>query len=195
MSKIIFLDVETGGLDETKNPLLTLGACCVDRINKQLLDTYYVTYRHNSNIYTVTKQALKVNGLNIDEINSDPSSITHEEGAGHFAKWLQRQSIVNNRKLIVAGHNLHFDKRFIVSQLRMDWNKYFHYREIDTQVVAGFLKDVGLLHLKSTGLDALASSLGIKGRSAGAHNALDDAKVTARCYLKMVYIVRNKIIK
>lgn len=191
-SKAIFIDTETGGLEPRKHSILTLGAICIDTTERKLLDTYYAGYIYDT--YTVTPQALRINGIKLVELVSDPQSIHYKTGATEFGKWLDKQRLATNRKILVGGHNVNFDKGFVIGQLGLDWDRYFHYRVLDSQTIAAFLKDVGILHLKSTGLDAVATSLGVRGRENDTHNALEDAKLSARCYLKMVSMVVSEVV-
>lgn len=117
---MIVVDVETGGLDRLTNPLLSLGA--VDFNNQKF--TFYGKCQPIPGMQ-ITKQALEVNGINIDEwvTNVTPGIMLQA-----FHKWLGETS----NDGVLAGHNPTFDLGFIrVNCARYGLQCPFGHRTVD----------------------------------------------------------------
>lgn len=121
---MIVVDVETGGLDPIKNPLLAIGA--KDYKNG---DEFYVEISPLPYL-EITEQALAVNGFNKNQWDN----IDLHQAMNSFAGWLQ------NRDCKLAGHNPYFDLSFLRASFTTTGVKNpFGHRTIDMHTL-GYLK-------------------------------------------------------
>ena len=112
-----------------------------------------------------------------------------------FDEWFNSLNIKPTKygtpnKIIPLGHNYIFDHGFIVKWLGLDlYNQYFHGHYRDTMILASMLNDMHALRLhdvpyNKVKLSWLATQLGIEQFQA--HDALEDARVTAEVYRRML---------
>ena len=91
-------------------------------------------------------------------------------------------------RVMLGGHNLHFDTGFL-RPLLPDLSTLFRRGRVDTKLSAQFLIHAGLLPRKvGTGLDRLAGHFGLTYQ---AHDALEDAAVTARVYAELLRLAQR----
>src|SRR5690348_16006460 len=104
---ILFLDTETTGQDENKHQLVQIAAeyhvdgKCVAKFNKR-----FAPLKLQNTV--VNLQALKYNGLGLKQLSSlgDPGL-----GVVEFGDFLL--GLKSEKPIIVCGHNVDFDIRFI----------------------------------------------------------------------------------
>lgn len=187
----LFTDAETGGLDQRFHSLLTAYFGIYDE-NLNLIDDLDLKLKPDDiSKLQVTKEALDVTGINIDEHLKDPNTITYSEGNKKVLELLERNKIKGKRKHFrPSGHNVGFDLTFYEYQLFEenfdDWRKTVHHNPIDTLRIVTFLQDVGLLPADASRLTDLVKFFGIP--MGQAHNAREDIKMNVevyRCLLKM----------
>ena len=107
---MVVLDIETSGLNPSKNHLLSIGAVDFDTGEE-----FYVECRVNPNeISNIDPVALKVNGFTIDELVGEKSKDkpTQEEGYIQFYNWAK------NRDNLIAGQQ--------VGSFDLAWLKVIH---------------------------------------------------------------------
>lgn len=179
----IALDCETGGLNGES--LLEVYYLVLDATFKGV-GSLHLKLKPNDGIYQTTAQALSVN--KIDLVEHDKSAITCSEGGEKLVQFLKLHSSDGKNKLIPLGHNVTFDLICTYNHLvkKPTQQKYMSYRTRDTGVVAGFLKDAGLLPSeKITGsLKSLADHFGL-GHSE-AHTAKGDVLTTVAVYISLI---------
>lgn len=118
---MIVVDVETGGLDPIKNPLLSIGA--KDHSNG---DEFYVELFPLPHL-EINEQAVAVNGF--DKNNWGNGNL--KDCMQEFADWLQ------NRDCKLAGHNPYFDLSFLKANFSTAGVKNpFGHRTIDMHTLA-----------------------------------------------------------
>jgi DNA polymerase-3 subunit epsilon/ribonuclease T len=190
---IYFIDVETGGREPTVHPILTLGAAMLEVSTGEILETYEAKIKHE-NYDKVTPEALKVNKIDLEQHHNDPKAETPRQALQSFKDWLNAL-IPPRQRGIAGGHNLRFDRGFIECQFFFDganffdWEDYFHYRSVDTQVLATMMMHAGILALESTGLDAVLQIYNM--RPTKRHDALGDAIDEAKVYHNMLSDLKN----
>lgn len=112
---ILFLDLETGGTDETKSPILQIGAAWYDKP-----ETFYRSVEAERGS-VVEPDALRVNGESAHTIG-DPHRTPAWLAFGEFLGWVKGRcgDIRKGEKarVMLAGWNVHFDYRFIVALAR-----------------------------------------------------------------------------
>jgi len=185
-AKYLFLDCETGGLDEKKHSLLTAFFLAVDEDLNEV-GRLYLGVRPQDGTYKVTSGALKIN--KIDIVAHDEALASGADPKMLLVDFLTLHSGGGRDKLIPVGHNIQFDFGFIHSELldKTTWEKFNSYRVLDTSIVANFLKFVNKLPQKQqTSLVKLAEYYGVtQDLISGAHNAIMDVQMTVAVLKKM----------
>lgn len=170
---IIFVDTETGGRDPLRHPLLTIGLVTLTP-QGEVARPLHLRVRHER--YDVEPEAMAVNGIDL---------AAHHAAAqppGEVAQAV-RLYVGEVGRVMLGGHNLHFDTGFLRTLLP-DLGRVFRRGRVDTKLSAQFLIHAGLLPRKvGTPLDGLAEHFGFEYR---AHDALEDAAVTARVYAELL---------
>lgn len=138
----LFFDTETGGLTPDYS-LLTASFIAVDE-NFDIVPVpempagLYLQIKHDN--YALTSGALQVN--KIDIVEHDKHALPLADAQRDLHLYIQDVlSVTGRRALVPAGHNVEFDKRFVLQYLLSpeDWEKYFTYPVLDTAIVARFL--------------------------------------------------------
>ncbi|MBB5235775.1 3'-5' exonuclease [Deinococcus budaensis] len=170
---VVFVDTETGGRDPAHHPLLTVGLVTLTPAG-EVTRPLHLRLRHAQ--YDVEPDAMAVNG--IDLAAHDAAAQPPEEVADAIRAYAREAG-----RVMLGGHNLSFDTGFL-RPLLPDLSTLFRRGRVDTKLSAQFLIHAGLLPRKvGTGLDRLAGHFGFAYR---AHDALEDAAVTARVYAELL---------
>lgn len=159
--KIAYYDTETGGLNEYRNPLLSIG-CVVDHT-----EFYGVI---NPKFGRITDEAKQKNGW--PGSFQDSEWVDEETITRAFVEWLECGGITH-----LYAHNAAFDRRFLgaaVERSGLDSSKLP--RHECTQSMARVLIDRGQLSSTGVSLNAVSKAYGV-GKQGEIHNALEDAKL------------------
>jgi len=166
---LIALDTETGGLDATKNPILSFALYAPG------ITPFYAQVWGDPNLCDV--KALQINGL-------DPTA--GRQLADIILEFNNWHAEIGAPKFEVIGHNVGpFDMPFI-KQLNLPCKFDYHYR--DTLVAAALLKDSGKIQLEKLNLKACCEYFGI---TYDAHNALEDARASYELWHKCLGIIKS----
>lgn len=173
---MIVVDLETSGSDYREHSILSIGA--VDFNNKN--NTFYGECRIREGTL-IDDEALKVNGFKKEYILNNEKSC--EQLLKEFIGWCK-----NIKDITIAGHNVHFDWSFLRENFKiynLEW--IFGFRIVDLHSIFYFcfmktnknilLKD----RLSGLGLSFILEYLNL-GKREGCHNALEDAKLTAKAF-------------
>lgn len=195
-NRSIVFDVETGGLDSSRNSLLTAYFRIIDE-NFQVVDSLSIKLKPDDGVYRITKRALQVN--KIDIVRHDLDAIMPEEAYRRLTNFLSRNSKGGEERLTPIGHNVSFDEDFVQKAIlsanklgvtgKETWAMYVSHQKIDTACLAEALKFKGAIP-RSVGnsLSALAIFFGID--SSGAHDAEIDVEITTDLLKAMLnYVV------
>ena len=163
MEQIIFIDVETTGLNPALHEIIEIAI-----VGDNFAFNTKIKPQH---IETASEEALKMNGYSEDEWKY---AMPPEAAALEIAKHIQGARIV--------GHNVRFDMDFIEELLhKYDVDVWYDRRLIDTITLAHeHLIDCGI---KSVAMDSIRSFFGWS--MVGAHTALKDAQDCKRLYYKL----------
>lgn len=167
------MDTETGGRDPLRHPLLTVGLVTLTP-QGEVTRPLHLRVRHER--YDVEAEAMAVNGINLE---------AHHAAAQPPGEVAQAMRLYAGEvgRVMLGGHNLHFDTAFLRTLLP-DLGSVFRRGRVDTKLSAQFLIHAGVLPRKvGTPLDQLAEHFGFEYR---AHDALEDATVTARVYAELL---------
>ncbi len=201
----ICYDIETGGLNENKNPIIELAFLPLVRNKKGALEVKEnlgfetLIIQPYDNKLVIEASALKANNIKEEDINKYGNTI--EDIKVTFENMIKILNPKNNDKLkpILVGHNIgRFDNKF----LRKFFNDngfrnieyYFSEAFIDTYAEARRLFD-GDARIQSLSLGNLCNYFGIELK--GAHRAYNDCKANAELFLlwtKMFEMNRKKIL-
>lgn len=180
MSRLLFIDTETGGVDPDKHSLLSIGLVVWDSKQGEIYEKqYYVRQKQ----YSITKTAHQINKIENDDLSQGmlPKNIIEEL---HKIKDIY---FMDYQKIPLAGHNTQFDVRFIkkiFSDNHRSFEKLFSHRILDTYSILKYLYDSGKISDKIESSAKAFSAFGIHVDKR--HSALGDAKATMQLYEKMI---------
>lgn len=175
---VVFVDTETGGRDPARHPLLTVGLVTLTPAG-EVTRPLHLRVRHAQ--YDVDAEAMAVNGIDLEA--HDAAAQPPEVVADAIRAYAREAG-----RVILGGHNLTFDTGFL-RPLLPDLSALFRRGRVDTKLSAQFLIHAGLLPRKvGTGLDRLAGHFGLEYQ---AHDALEDAAVTARVYAELLRLTQR----
>ncbi len=193
---MIILDIETSGFSPIKNGIVSIGAICLNDLKKEFYEECSLDEEDE-----IIKEATIVNGFSEEEMR-DQKKQTQKELLEHFFKWIEEQEI-----RILAGHNIGF---FDLNFLKMKAEKYginikTRYRSLDLcsvaqtryfQIYGKFLLDdykENAMNLPSVlefcGLtdERIQLKDGKVIQEGKPHNALEDTKLEAECFSRLIY--------
>lgn len=107
---ILLLDLETGGLDSAKSPILEIGAVWLDT------DAEFFRCTRSTRRTLIEPDALRVNGLS-PETNADTSRLLDIAAVCELVGWVKSRSGDAPRSVKLCGWNVHFDIRFLTDAL------------------------------------------------------------------------------
>ena len=195
MSKLyIPLDTETGGLDPKNSDLLTIYISVFNE-SFTILDELDLKLKPDGDRLPVTEAgAMKVNGIDLQKHLSDPATITYSQAKEQIQAMLKKHLKKNGRysNLIPMGHNIPFDLNFIQHHImdKVEWEKFCHYRNVDTNPIVWLMKDSGWWPSDLGNLGSVVDYLNLPKRNA--HNAKEDTLMMVDVYRKMLEIMKSK---
>jgi DNA polymerase-3 subunit epsilon len=179
---MIVVDIETSGLDSKNNGIWQIGAVDTDNPDRIFLEECRIDDDEQ-----VEQEALDVCGVTEEQMRSKYKQ-SQKELLEKFFKWCIESGTRN-----FVCQNPQFDTSF----LRFKASKHkliypFHYRSYDLHSIASLkYKEVyGELPVKegcsNMNLTNILFFCGMKDNR-DKHNALEDAKLTAECFYRIVY--------
>lgn len=124
---MIVIDIETSGLNPTKNGLLSIGA--IDFLHPSV--TFYGESRLRDG-EEIVPEATEINGITPQEAR-DPSKMSTKELLIKFRDWLDTRGV----KVIAGLHVGAFDSQFLNAKAKQcGVGLYVHYRSIDLHSIA-----------------------------------------------------------
>jgi len=191
--KILYLDVETGGLDCKKNPIIQLSG--IIEIEGQIVKEFDFKLRPFQDAI-IEDKALEVNKITREQL-LDPDRLEQKEAykklKSIFLTYIDRYN--KEDKLYLMGQNVHFDYGFLLEL----WNKqgdsylgsFVHYHKIDLIALTTTFRLAGVLpkdKLPSMKLEALCRYFGLGEQQ---HDSMDDIRKTREIFLRMVRSVKE----
>ena len=189
MSNILFIDVETTGLDPFRHSLTEIAAeyhengKCVKKFHKKIK----MSAQSQSFVDLAALKATNTS-LKATLTEGEPEdSVTME-----FVDFLLG---LNQKKIVVGGHNVHFDLYFLkvlLQRFRVDGiTGMLSAKVADTGTLSNALKTTGKIPDTVCNLETLSTHLGITTDAEDKfHTAPTDVKVTAKSYYKMLEILK-----
>jgi len=188
----LFFDLETGGLDKVKNPILTAFFLMLEE-DFTIVDELSLKLRPQEG-KECEPIALEKNGINLEQHLADPETVTVEEGKKRLGAFLVKNSEKGKRRGIRPhGHNIiKFDEPFLFENLmpEAEWSKQVHYTSMDTKVWMDFLKDAGWLPQDLGTLESVVTYLGLPQREA--HTAREDVLMNVDAYRALKSLMEDR---
>jgi len=180
--RLLLIDTETGGLDATRHPILSLAALVLDCEGQVLDQTYTLIF--DPRTMDAEESALKINGLSVEKIVAE--GLYPAQAISRLVEMLRRHDMVESVTLV--GHNVAFDAGFlkrlwdVAGATQESFDILFSHRKICTQSAALLLEQAGVIAPGGSSLDALVQYFGITLNREQGHNALNDALATAELF-------------
>ncbi len=192
---LLFVDVETTGLDPINNDIVQLSALIVQ--NGRITD-YINEYVRPSNINNCTVGALKI--LNIKNLNvfKEQKYISPKLIPEILNGTLRELQDDQKEPFILCGYNIHFDKDFLINLYKKNpqfkFYKHIDFQSLDILQLVQYYISLGLIDrskLKNLKLETVCNHFGITIKKA--HNSYDDIIATYRLYRKLNrFVLQNR---
>ena len=181
MSKLLFLDTETTGLDPDKNGVIQVAMIAGN-------DEFNVKLNPLSLGVKVDKEALKINGIKKKHIKK---RMNHELAFGKMIEWLDERVNKYDKtdKFVVVGYNVKFDVEMLHGWARREefeyMGSYIDWRVIDVLTLARTAHYLGQLpgEPENFKLGTICELYGIDGAT---HDALEDIRATKELFNKII---------
>ena len=184
MKKVLWLDVETTGLDCRKHGLREVGFIIeIDgvEVDKGVFKINPFTYTTKD--VEIDDYALEISKVSIEDLESyDSSSYCFKELMKKLVKYVN----VNDKNdcFVIAGYNAAFDIGFIKEWfkemgLQDSYKDLFHYKSLDVFSIVFALRHLGINSAENDKLETMCNYFGIEIE---AHNALSDIEATKKLY-------------
>lgn len=182
--KILWLDVETTGLNKEKCDIIQVaGIVVIDGQEKERFN-FHCQPVNWENIEPVSFEKTQ---MSIEKLKELPMP---QELYTKFVELLNKYVDRYNKedKFFLAGHNVQFDleflRNFFIKMGDNYFGSYFFYKTIDLMYFATILHTAGLINLSSWKLGDIANYLCIE-TSENLHNAEYDIDLTRKCFCKL----------
>jgi len=190
VTKVLFIDTETGGLDPNVNSILSLGAAVwedgsiVDTINIWIAEPEIVA----------DAKALQVNGIDIEWLKTN--GVGPLTAVTTLEDFLRRNNMILTQPVTLGGHNVPFDVGFLKRLYRLagkNYTRVFSHRVVCTQILAFALTLAGRLNLPSVSGDKVFEYFRCAPeRVNGKHEALGDAVASGKAFTGIVEMLKSK---
>lgn len=187
--KIIYQDVETGGLDPAKSSLLQLSG--IVEIDGKVEETFNFFPFPIAGDEPIENEAILIHGL---DPNAFPDSFENPESV--YNKYINLLDKYINKydskdKFYFVGYNCnHFDSPFIRYFLLKNHNQYygsyFWTPTIDLFILYGYASMGQRAIFKDFKLSTVAEALGVQIDRTKAHDALYDCYITRDLFLEYI---------
>jgi len=178
--KILWLDIETSGLDPKANdPLIIAGIIDINgaTYSKFKIKTQPIDWD------SISRKALKVNGITLEEISKYPEPQNALEvlkkKLGDYVNKFNRKD-----KFYIGGYNVRFDLDFLHEWFKKLDDKYFgswfNWKTVDVMSILHIMDYRGDYNFPNYKLKTISESLGIKHSE---HEADSDIDVTRQIYI------------
>jgi DNA polymerase III epsilon subunit-like protein len=180
---MIVVDIETSGKSFIKCGIWQIGAVDLDT-KEEFLEEGRI-----DDDEIISKEALEIVGKTEKELRNRNKQ-SQKELIENFFIWIRKRKVKT-----LIGHNFSFDKSFLeIKSEKYNLNVPFSHRTFDLHTIAQikffelnkkfFNKEDNKSNM---GLGNVLKLCGFSGDPRGSHNALEDAKLTAECFSRLVY--------
>lgn len=169
---LVFIDLETTGLDVTKHEIVEIGCMIVNGDNFQIVEEYSAKVRPE-HIETASKEALEINGYTKEKWHDSVKLRTVIEKVFAMTKGG-----------MISGWNVAFDWAFIEAAFRkLKIESNFNYHKVDVQAIA-YAKLYHNKKITSLKLRSIASHFGYE--LGNVHGAPEDIRITYEVFKKLM---------
>lgn len=175
MTKLLFIDTETGGTDPNTHSILTAAFAVWE--DGEVVDTLELSIVHEA--YVVTSKAMEVNGIDLK---------AHKGISPFQAQFVIQEFVARHfdEKPTIVGQNVQFDEGFLKALLGSStYEGIFSHRVIDTASILRFLQLSGSLDVGGSGLSDAIKFFGIQ-MGDERHTALGDVLATVVVFNKLL---------
>ena len=180
-----WFDTETSGTNPKIHSVLTAYFAIHDE-DHNFIDELELLLKPDNGEVIAEEQALKVNGINLEDHLSNPNTLTYTEGRKVILEFLKKHKPKGRSKIRPCGHNIQFDQNFILGSGLLseeEWEQYIHHNSLDTLRIITFLQDIGMVPNDIGRLTDFVEHFGIAKRDA--HDAREDVKMNVEVYKKL----------
>ena len=178
--RLLFIDTETGGLHPGQHSLLSIGMLVWEEM--EIIDSQELMI--NDGRLIVTEEALSINKIDIEKHKL--SALSPAQAIAEILSFINKH-FPPNKKITIAGHNVHFDVNFLnlfFSENNEDFNKFFSHRIIDTSSILYYLYLAGHIDQRAISSDQAFDLFNIHVE--GRHTALGDVIATSKLFTKLL---------
>ena len=183
-NKILWLDVETTGLDSKKNGIIQIAAIYTRDLDGPVISTFEGTCSAKG--FDIEKEALEVNGIDKKDLKKRRPPI---DLLDDFVKWMQNfiDPYDRNDKFFVAGYNARFDVGFVNNWAKnLGFNyvmSYFGKHPFDMMLAIRWMElEHRIGPFDSLKLTEVAKAFNVK---LDGHDAMEDIKATRELFFKL----------
>lgn len=191
-TRYLLLDTETGGRSAERCSPLSLYAEILDE-NLETLKSIDLKIKPDDGMYHVEAEGLAVNRISLIEHNkiAMPGLQAAYELRNFITgvRVMTGQRMESDRKLVLLGHNVHYDIRVVSTHLLPEFSSYVSYRTLDTATIVRFLQDLKKIPEEVGSLGALIRHFEIAINPEERHTAKGDARATLELYKKLRNLV------
>lgn len=185
MTRILWVDTETGGLSPDTHALLSIGL--VDWQDGVVLRTDEILVDPEG--LACTPKAMEVNGIDLDLHCA--YSVSRSEAGQRFREFCRPMA-----RPVVGGHNVEFDLGFIRRLFAQGSLAYtISHRCLDTMQVLAFMGHAGLIPDGIAKLDQAIAHFGIRVEAGKRHTALADAIAAAQVYTAALETMKRSVLR
>ena len=183
--RLLFIDTETGGINEKENSLLSIALICWE--NKKVLDKTEFFIKEKE--YNVTEIAMKINQLDLEVVKK--RGLEKQEVVEKINEFIKKN--FNNEKAVLCGHNINFDIRFLkelYNKVGKDYEEFISYRSLDTASIFRFLSIVGKFNgAEVNSLDGAIKHFNLSFDNR--HTAMGDIEKTVEVFNNLIDVVKK----
>ena len=184
MSKILFYDLETTGVDSKKNGIHQISGML--QVDGSIVEEFNIKFRPDDNI-VVEPEALAVSNLTIADIEA--RELLENDAYRKFIKIVSNHCDKYNKvdKMYLCGYNnAAFDNQFLREFFLRQGDKYFGSwfwsNSLDVMVFASMLLSRKRASMENFKLKTVAKACGIEVDEEQLHDALYDVKLTKQIF-------------
>ena len=184
-SDYVIFDVETGGLDDEKNPLLEIALIHIHRTTFKEISRFTCLIQPYDDL-TIERAALKANGIKMSDL---AEGLTKKVAFKSIREFLKSANVGRTKftRPIMVAHNSPFDIGFTAAFFKANndniWN-YIMGQQICTQLECKKLDILGKLNLAKC-----CEHFGIT--LVNAHRAIADTEATVKLLIAIITQYRN----
>ena len=184
--KLLFLDTETGGLDEDKNSLLSVGMAVWNNYKIENVFEIYV----KEPVLRITPEAMMVNRIDLRKFNQIAVSV--EEAQNKIEQYLyQNFGLCKKCSITLAGMNPNFDINFMKACFgKPNINKWFSHRSVDLQGIITYLYIKGLISTNYSSSESVYKYFNINNGIVE-HEALKDCLNEIKLFEKLLKLEKK----